>query len=67
MDGDSFENPDVDDISEEAWESLLKHATDRKITITELMRRSLPFFSFGKELAEKYRKNLFFKQDNFSL
>ena len=67
MDDDSFDTPDVHDTSEEAWDCLLKDAADRRITITELMRRALPFFSFGKELAEKYRENSIFEQDNFPL
>jgi hypothetical protein len=59
--GSSPNHAAADDTSEEAWDSLLKEAADRRITITELMRRALPFFSFGRELAEKYRGNSFFK------
>lgn len=41
------------DVDEEAWKSLLRESVEGKISATELMRRSLPFFSFGQELVDK--------------
>ncbi|MDE2229787.1 MAG: hypothetical protein KGL11_12210 [Alphaproteobacteria bacterium] len=37
------------------WDNLLQEAAEGKITMSELMCRALPFFSFGDELAAKRR------------